>query len=378
MTLSMSLPPAAAVADAFADAHPEVRPTESVAWRRWADAMPDACLWLDPGSARIVDCNRALFGLLGFTRSEVIGWPLDALAEPRHLALAPEVWRKLASGAALRDIDCMLRARHGGELAVSATTSPVLDRDGRLVAALVIWRDITDRRRREQALQARKRQLKSLAYELVATDTRESVRSGQRLQQDVVALLARAQSRMRQLGKPGGATLGEIEELLSRASTAAHAEAALLAGTDPGAEGLQAAIERLAHAINREGPLVARVEGVLPEPLSLPPAMRAVLLRVVQELALNARRHARARHLWIRPLVEEDRLSIVVGDDGIGFDVTRLPIDTDEDGGSGLYSAEARMQAIGGRLVLQSRPGRGTRAIAAVPLQAASPPDTMS
>jgi signal transduction histidine kinase len=106
--------------------------------------------------------------------------------------------------------------------------------------------------------------------------------------------------------------------------------------------------------------------------------MRSVLMRVLQELVLNARRHAQARQLWIRLQLDENRLDIAVGDDGVGFDVTRLPSSTDAGGGSGLYSAEARMQAIGGRLVLQSRPGRGTRAVASVPVIAEAPPSTVS
>jgi PAS domain S-box-containing protein len=381
MSLSMSLPSGPA---ALADRpDPELDPAADMAdgdasWRRWADALPDICLWLDPHSGRVIDCNRALFGTLGYSRTEVRGWPLQAFAEPRHLERAGSTWRQLAQGAELRDADCTLRARNGFELAVSATSQPITNVEGRRIATLVVWRDITERHKRQQGLRARKRQLKSLAYELVATDSREAARSGQRLQNDVVALLARAQTRMRHLGQPDGATLGEIENLLSRATIAARGEAALLSASDPGDDTLQGAIERLARTVTREGPLVVRVEGQLPPTLELPPPMRSVLMRVLQELVFNARRHAQARQLWIRLQLDERRLDIAVGDDGIGFDVARLPASTDADGGSGLYSAEARMQAIGGRLVLQSRPGRGTRAVASVPVVAEGPPTTVT
>jgi PAS domain S-box-containing protein len=379
MSLSMSLPSSpAALAERSDAADVADASGGDPSWRRWADALPDVCVWLDPHSGRIIDCNRAMFGTLGYTRSEVCGWPLHTFAEPRHLELAAGTWQRLARGDVLRDADCTLRARNGFELAVSATSQPVADVDGRVIASLVVWRDITDRHKRQQSLRARKRQLKSLAYELVATDSREAARSGQRIQNDVVALLARAQTRIRQLGKPDGASLGEIEVLLSRATIAARGEAALLSAGDPGDGTLQGAIERLARAVTREGPLIARVEGQLPPTLELPLPMRSVLMRVLQELVLNARRHAQARQLWIRLQLDENRLDIAVGDDGIGFDVTRLPSSTDADGGSGLYSAEARMQAIGGRLVLQSRPGRGTRAVASVPVIAEAPPSTVS
>jgi PAS domain-containing protein len=75
-------------------------PASDPSWRRWADALPDICLWLDPNSGRIVDCNRAMFGSLGYTRSEVCGRPLHAFAEPRHLELAASTWQQLAHGGA--------------------------------------------------------------------------------------------------------------------------------------------------------------------------------------------------------------------------------------------------------------------------------------
>jgi signal transduction histidine kinase len=77
-------------------------------------------------------------------------------------------------------------------------------------------------------------------------------------------------------------------------------------------------------------------------------------------------------------MTEPERFSIVVGDDGCGFDVARLAAHPNGEGGFGLFSADAQMQAIGGRLVVQSKPGRGTRAVMVLPLVSAPMADTLS
>ncbi len=350
-------------------------PSEPVAWRRWADAMPDICLWIAPHSGRIVDCNRALFGILGFSRQEVFGWPLQALAEPRSLSHAAAAWRSLAACRELRDADCTLRARNGFEVAVSATSSPVLNDEGKLVAGLVVLRDITERRRREQTLQVRKRQLKTLAYELAASESRERQRIGNRMLADVGPLLIAARDKLLALGAAGDTLqaqrIGELDALLSDALRLQRQAAEDLAPPLLRSGGLQAAIDDLAQQLTREGPLIARVEGEVPASLEIPEAAQSVLFRVLRELVENAKRHAHARHLWLRVQVEPERLGIVVGDDGSGFDMARLSADPSAAGGMGLFTADAQMQAIGGRLVVQSKPGRGTRAILMLPLTVA-------
>jgi signal transduction histidine kinase len=56
-----------------------------------------------------------------------------------------------------------------------------------------------------------------------------------------------------------------------------------------------------------------------------------------------------------------------VADDGRGFDVARRAGRFGPEGGYGLASAFAQVQAVGGRLALRSRPGRGTVARLWVP-----------
>jgi signal transduction histidine kinase len=66
--------------------------------------------------------------------------------------------------------------------------------------------------------------------------------------------------------------------------------------------------------------------------------------------------------LWI-VLGHDDRgLQISVKDDGVGFNAGETRSRFSPEGGFGLVSAEAQMQAIGGQLAIDSSPGRGTTA----------------
>lgn len=82
------------------------------------------------------------------------------------------------------------------------------------------------------------------------------------------------------------------------------------------------------------------------------------LFRIVQEALRNVVRHARAARVDISIAVDEERIAIVVADDGVGFD-PRSPVRLRETPGWGLLSMRERTEAIGARLEVISAPGAG-------------------
>ena len=85
----------------------------------------------------------------------------------------------------------------------------------------------------------------------------------------------------------------------------------------------------------------------------------AELLHLVREALSNAARHARARHLSIALSRTAGGPSLVIADDGQGFDAD-APAAA---GHHGLANMRARATAIGAVLRIESRPGEGTRII---------------
>ncbi len=87
------------------------------------------------------------------------------------------------------------------------------------------------------------------------------------------------------------------------------------------------------------------------------------LFRVTQEALSNIARHSRASHVDIQLVWESDEISIVISDDGTGFDVTAV-----EGKGVGLRSMRERVDALNGSLDVESVPGEGTRLVVRIPV----------
>jgi signal transduction histidine kinase len=88
-----------------------------------------------------------------------------------------------------------------------------------------------------------------------------------------------------------------------------------------------------------------------------------VALRVLSEALRNAERHAAATAVTLEARAADTRLELVVTDDGRGFVPGRPP-----EGHFGLLLMRERALAAGGRLTVESAPGRGTRVKLDLPL----------
>ena len=97
----------------------------------------------------------------------------------------------------------------------------------------------------------------------------------------------------------------------------------------------------------------------------LEPTATVGVYRIIQEALANAARHSGApvAHVWISSL--DGRLSVVVADEGRGFDPGAAV-----DPGIGLAGMYERAELLGGRLSIQSAAGRGTRVTLDLPVRA--------
>ncbi|MCG6894001.1 MAG: PAS domain S-box protein [Desulfobacteraceae bacterium] len=86
--------------------------------------------------------------------------------------------------------------------------------------------------------------------------------------------------------------------------------------------------------------------------------------RITQEALTNVARHADAANAVVTIRSEQGRLLLTVTDDGRGFSLSDLP----ESEGLGVAGMRERAALIGGRLRVDSSPGKGTRVELTVPL----------
>ena len=81
------------------------------------------------------------------------------------------------------------------------------------------------------------------------------------------------------------------------------------------------------------------------------------IFRIIQELCNNVKKHAKAKAINLRLLIENELFTITVEDDGRGFDTTKLYSSK----GSGWQNVRSRVNLLSGQVDIDSRPdGNGT------------------
>jgi two-component system sensor histidine kinase DegS len=100
----------------------------------------------------------------------------------------------------------------------------------------------------------------------------------------------------------------------------------------------------------------------------LPGNTEGVLFRIIQEALTNVHKHARAKMAEVTINFQPARVSVVIKDDGQGFDVARTEANLHKNKNLGLLSMRERAELEKGTLEIRSQPGRGTEVKVEVPL----------
>jgi PAS domain S-box-containing protein len=164
----------------------------------------------------------------------------------------------------------------------------------------------------------------------------------------------------------GGSVAGRVAELVRTTDDVIEGLHRLAADLRPASLdhlGLDAALRQYARsAAAKLGVAVHfKARGFTGERLSS--AVETTLYRVVQEAMTNVVRHACANRVDLLVERRDDRVLVVVEDDGVGFEPTRA-----QSGDHfGLLGMRERAEALGGTLTVESSPGKGTTIVVEVP-----------
>ena len=127
--------------------------------------------------------------------------------------------------------------------------------------------------------------------------------------------------------------------------------------------GLEAALRQHLAGVERKTGLVIRYSARGLDQERLPPGVETALYRVVQEALTNVVRHAGATSVDVLAERSGNRVSVLVEDDGVGFD----PGEVEGTSRLGLVGIRERAENLGGTFVIESAPGSGTTVVVEVP-----------
>ncbi|HEY1075495.1 MAG TPA: ATP-binding protein [Fontimonas sp.] len=131
---------------------------------------PDMMCSVDAGNGLILQCNETLSRVLGYPKREILGRPELDFYAPDCRVRALENFRQFQRSGQVLDDELKLLGKDGRTLHVSLSASAIRDSSGRIVRSRSVLRDISDRKRAEDALRDADRRkdefLAILAHEL--------------------------------------------------------------------------------------------------------------------------------------------------------------------------------------------------------------------
>ncbi len=104
--------------------------------------------------------------------------------------------------------------------------------------------------------------------------------------------------------------------------------------------------------------------------------IRTVLFRNMRELLINFVKHAKAEKVKVSVSKLDANIQVCIEDDGIGFDPVEIKSRAAASGKFGLFSIRERLEQLGGRVEIDSKPGGGSRIMMTAPLQNAKVTDS--
>jgi signal transduction histidine kinase len=134
--------------------------------------------------------------------------------------------------------------------------------------------------------------------------------------------------------------------------------------------GLAPALQRSLRLCHERHGLTTDLETFGLERVRLPAPVETALYRIVQEALTNVVQHAQATKVSVLVSARAGIVTLIIEDDGVGFDATRLLHGPLDEHWLGLSGMRERADLLGGALVVESAPGAGATVFVEIPLPA--------
>ena len=335
---------------------------------------------LDP-QGHILHFNRACELTTGYSFEEVRGrhfWDLFLI--PEEIGSTKAVFEELRTAHFPNQHENHWVTKEGDRRLIAWSNTVLQDDDGSVAEIIATGIDITERTQamnalleKEAALRRSHEELQALAGRLISAKEEENRRLARELHDvfsqrlAVVALEAAAIDKKQSSSSTAlRESMQRIGNEIGKLATDVHQLSRELHPSIIDDLGLTATLRSECVTFSKQHGINA--EFFAPEvPDSLPADISLSFYRIAQETLWNVAKHAQAQNVRLAIAEREGQVILTVEDDGIGFDVNRVK----GKGSLGLVSIEERARLVGGRFVIDSQPGKGTRVEVRIPLRPA-------
>jgi two-component system CheB/CheR fusion protein len=377
--------------------------------RLMIESAADYAILTTDVDGRIDTWNPGAARMFGYAEEEVVGRSADILFAPedRQQGAAGDEMRQAREHGRGSDERWHVR-KDGSRFYVSGIMTPLRGSTGELMGYVKIARDLTERKHWEDTLQRthdelerrvadRTRDLES-ANRSLDTELKERRAAEERTRRLLTRLISVQEDERRRialdlhdhLGQQITAVRLKLESVMAAAATAGAAFGEQLqelhalttrvdrdldfltwelrpAGLDD--VGLVATLNNYVANWSRNYGTGAEFHSSGLDHQRLGFDVETNLYRIAQEALNNVTKHARATHVGVLLERRPDALVLIVEDDGQGFADDAVHASLEGPGrGLGLVGMRERAALIGGRLDIETAPGRGTTVIVQLPL----------
>ncbi len=330
-------------------------------YRKLVDFSPHAIGLVVDGILCMV--NPATLVLFRATAPEqLLSHPIDELVHPEQRASARErITRMLAGDYSAYPAETRFLRLDGTAVDVETSVAPLTFRNQ--PALQVIATDITQRKQAEAALQETTHLLAALSRRVLEAQETERRRVARELHDELGGALTtikiNLQAGPRQHGRSAEVLQGENIAIVENALQQVRRLALALRPSVLDDLGLVPALHWMAEQSAGRNDFTVHFQATVP-PGRLASDIETACFRIAQEALTNIARYARPTQVEIDLMQDGDALILCVTDDGCGFDVPAMRQRARAGGSIGVLGMQERATLVGGRLDIESAPGKGT------------------
>jgi PAS domain S-box-containing protein len=316
---------------------------------------------------RIIRVNRQFTQLFGYSPQETVGLRLRDLIVPDEYRAEAQRIAELSARGERVDIESVRRRKDGGRFPVAIVHVPV-SVPGAQMEIYALYRDITEHRQALKAVRESAKRLQSLSRRLLEVQEAERIHLARELHDEIGQIL----TGLRLMLRPTGDTSPEaVKNKLEQARAIVDDLLAKVRGLSfelrPAALdelGLVPALLTLFERYTTQTGLRVDFKHHGME-RRFAPEVETAAYRLVQEALTNVARHAGVAAASVRLWATPETLSLQIEDQGSGFDA-EAALATLRSGG--LTGMRERVVLLGGHIVIESHPGKGTEITIELPL----------
>jgi PAS domain S-box-containing protein len=319
-----------------------------------------------------IDVNQSFLDFFGYNMEDIQDLKAQAIyVNPDdRLIFQKDIERKKY----VKDYELKLRKKDGTKVDCLVSATERQTGDGSLVGYQGIVRDVTEKKRMENALTKSHERSRHLSSQLIEAQERERKRISLELHDEMGQALASIGINLGTIDKnlPSDCPpiikdkLAEIDFMIEQTSERVRKLSLHLRPPILDDLGLIPTLRWLLSGLESS----IKVEfdyNQIDDKDRLSQEIETVIYRVVQEATTNILKHAEAKEVVVNLNIEEG-ISLIVKDDGKGFDAKDQKVTDDLKAGIGILGMNERVEILGGKFDIQSRKGYGTRISVEIPL----------